>query len=290
MSIVITAATGRLGRIIIADLLAAGVPADGITAVARSKDKAADLVAKGVRLHTADYDRPETFAGAFRSGDRVLLIPGGDVGRRAEQHATVIDAAREAGAAQLGYAGAFGGPEADFLLADDHSKTERLILDSGLPYTFLRNNWYSEVYAGDISDFAGVLERGAIVTNIAAGSRIATAPRRDFGAAAAVVMKDDGHLNTAYELSGDTAWTFEEFAEEVSRQSGKKIVHTSLTAAERKTLLTGAGVPDAFADVLVDLDNAISRGVLSGTPGDLSRLIGRPTTPIADTIAAALAS
>jgi NAD(P)H dehydrogenase (quinone) len=289
MSIVITGATGQLGRLIITDLLAAGVPAEGITAVVRSKEKAADLVAEGVRLHLADYDRPETFTGAFRPEDRVLLISGTDVGRRTAQHAAVIEAAKAAGVAQLGYVGVFGGPKADFLLADEHRETEQLILDSGLPYTFLRNNWYSDarMFTGDLP---GIVERGAIVNNVAVGSRIATAPRTDYAAAAAVVMNADGHLNKAYELGGDTAWTFEEFAEEVSRQTGKKVVHTSLSAAEHKALLTGAGVPAAFADILVDVDDAISRGALSATPGDLSRLIGRPTTPIADSIAAALAS
>jgi NAD(P)H dehydrogenase (quinone) len=287
MSIVITGATGQLGRMIIADLLAAGVPADEITAVARSKEKAADLTAKGVQSHIADYDRPETFAGAFRPEDRVLLISGTDVGRRTAQHAGVVDAARAAGVAQLGYVGVFGGPKADFLLADDHRETEQLILDSRLPYTFLRNNWYSEMYVGDLP---GMVERGAVVTNIAAGSRIATASRTDYAAAAAIVMNNDGHLNRAYELGGDSAWSFEEYAEEVSRQTGKTVVHTSVTAAERKALLTGAGVPAAFAEILVDVDDAISRGALSATPGDLSRLIGRPTTSIADSIAAALAS
>jgi NAD(P)H dehydrogenase (quinone) len=285
MSIVITGATGRLGRIVISELLADGVPADEITAVVRDKEKAAGL--EGVRLHQGDYDQPETFAGLFGPEDRVLLISGADVGRRTPQHAVVIDAARAAGVAQLAYTGVFGGPKADFLLASDHRETEQLILDSGLPYTFLRNNWYSDgpSYTGDL---AGVVERGAITTSVAPGSRVATAPRADYAAAAAVVLRTDGHRNTAYELSGDVAWTMEEFAEEVSRQTGKKIVHTSLSPAEHKAVLTGAGVPEPFADILVDVDAAISRGLLAGTPGDLSRLIGRPTTPIADSITAAL--
>jgi NAD(P)H dehydrogenase (quinone) len=283
MSIVITGATGQLGRKVIAELLAAGVPAGEITAIARSKDKAAGLVADGVKLHVADYDQPATFAGAFQSQDRVLLISGTDVGRRPAQHAAVIDAATAAGVAQLAYVGVFGGPKADFLLAGDHHETERLVRDSGLPYTFLRNNWYSEMY---LTDLPGIVERGVIVTNIAPGARIATAARDDYAAAAAVVMREDGHLNTAYELSGDTAWSQEEFAEELSRRFGKEIIHKSVSAAEHKAILTAAGVPDAFADVLVDVDDAISRGLLAGTPGDLSRLIGRPTTPIVDTIAA----
>jgi NAD(P)H dehydrogenase (quinone) len=287
MSIVITGATGQYGRLVISDLLAAGVPADGITAVSRSREKAADLAAKGIQLHIADYDRPITFRGAFRPEDRVLLISGTDIGRRTPQHAAVIGAAKAAGVAQLGYVGVFGGPEADFLIARDHRETEQLILDSGLPYTFLRNNWYSEVY---VSDLPALTESGAIVNNIAGRSRIATAPRTDYASAAAVVMNGDGHLNRAYELGGDTAWTFEEFAGEVSRQSGREFVHTSLTSPEHRALLLGSGVPADFADMVVDVNEAISRGALSATPGDLSRLLGRPTTPMADSIATALAS
>ncbi|GAA0390731.1 SDR family oxidoreductase [Microbispora corallina] len=290
MGIVITAATGRLGRLVIGDLLASGVPAAGITAVVRDKDKAADLADRGVRLHVADYDRPESFAGAFGPDDRLLLIPGGDLGRRGAQHAGVIEAAGAAGVGQVAYPGVFGGPKADFLLAADHRETEQLILDSGLPYTFLRNNWYSEVYAGDVGDLPGVVERGAVVTNAAPGSRIATAARADYAAAAAVVLREDGHLNTAYELSGDTAWTFEEFAEEVSRQTGRTVVHVSVTPEERRAILVGVGLPEPVAEVYVDVDLAIGRGLLAGTPGDLSRLIGRPTTPIARSIADALAS
>jgi NAD(P)H dehydrogenase (quinone) len=275
--------------VVIADLLDAGVPAYEVTAVARSKEKAADLVEAGPQLHLADYDQPESLAGAFSPKERVLLISGNEVGKRTAQHAAVIDAAKAAGVAQLAYVGVFGGPRADFLLADEHRETEQLILDSGLPYTFLRNNWYTDarMFTGDL---AGIIERGAIVNSVAVDSRLATAPRIDYAAAAAVVMSSDGHLNHAYELGGDIAWTFPEFADEISRQSGKKVVHTSLSPADNKRLLVDAGVPAAFADVLVDVDNAINRGALAATPGDLSRLIGRPTTPIADTIAAALAA
>ncbi|RKN36386.1 NAD(P)H-binding protein [Micromonospora musae] len=288
MSIAITGATGQLGRLVIADLLAAGVPADQITAVARSAERAADLVARGVRLHVADYDRPETFAGAFQPGDRVLLISASEVGRRAAQHAAVVDAAAAAGVAQLAYVGVFGGPEADFLLAAEHRATEELILATGLPYTFLRNNWYSDapMFTGDL---AGILARGAIVNSVHGESRIATASRGDYAAAAAAVLTSDGHLNAAYELSGDHAWTFGEFAEVITRLSGTKVVHSYVPPQEQKAMMTGAGLPDALAEIFVDVDEAINRGALAGTPGDLSRLIGRPTTPMAETVAAALA-
>src|SRR3569833_1677739 len=133
MSIIFSGLFGELGRKDIADLLASGVPADQVTAGARSEEKAADLVAQGVRLHLADYDRPETFATAFQPEDRVLLISGSDVGRRVPQHAVVLDAAKAAGVAQLAYTGILGGPMADVLLAAEHRGAEQLILDSGLP-------------------------------------------------------------------------------------------------------------------------------------------------------------
>ncbi|WP_169922606.1 NAD(P)H-binding protein, partial [Streptomyces lushanensis] len=183
MSIVVTGATGHLGRLVVESLLAADVPADGIAAVARSEEKAAALVARGVELRLADYDRPETLAGAFRAGDRALLISGSEPGRRVPQHTAVIEAARAAGVAQLAYTGALGGQEADFDLADDHKETERLILASGLPYTFLRNGFYTEVYTENL---APVLEHGTVVANAGEG-RTATASRADYAAAAAAV-------------------------------------------------------------------------------------------------------
>jgi NAD(P)H dehydrogenase (quinone) len=216
----------------------------------------------------------------------VLLISGPDVGKRVPQHTAVIDAAKAAGVAQLAYTGVFGGPKADFALADEHRVTEDLVLASGLPYTFLRNNWYSDVYTAGLAD---TIARGAVTNSVPPEARIATASRADYAAAAAVVLRTEGHLNAAYELSGDTAWTFGEFAAEVARQSGRPVAHNSVSPEENTKILVSVGLPEAFAEVLTGVDAAIGRGRLAGTPGDLSRLIGRPTTPIAGSIAAALA-
>ncbi|MEU2259410.1 NAD(P)H-binding protein [Streptomyces sp. NPDC019645] len=285
MSIVVTGATGRLGRLVVERLLETGVPAAGIAAVVRDKQKAADLAARGVELRLADYDDPATLTGAFRTGDRVLLVSGNEVGRRVPQHAAVIAAARAAGVAQLAYTGVLGGPEADFELAEEHKATERAILDSGLPHTFLRNGWYTENYTEQLGP---VLEHGAVVANAGEG-RIASAARADYAAAAAAVLTGDGHLGRAYELSGDTAWSLAEYAAEVAKHSGKEIVHRNVPAETHLEILTGAGVPAPFAAILVDVDRAIERGLLARGDGDLARLIGRPTTPLADTVAAALA-
>ncbi|WP_329621766.1 NAD(P)H-binding protein [Streptomyces sp. NBC_01255] len=287
MSIVVTGATGQLGRLVI-DALLATVPAASVAAVVRNKEKAADLAERGVELRIADYSRPETLAEAFEAGDRVLLISGSEVGQRVAQHAAVIAAAKSAGVAQLAYTGVLGGPEADFDLADEHKETERLILASGLPYTFLRNGWYTENYTANL---APVLAHGAVVSNAGEG-RIASATRADYAAAAAAVLTGpaEEHVNRAYELSGDTAWSFAEYAAEVAAQSGREITYTNVPAEAHLAILTGAGVPEFFAAILVDVNRAAEHGALAVRTGDLSRLIGRPTTPIAVTIKEALAA
>ncbi|WP_145499605.1 SDR family oxidoreductase [Streptomyces sp. CFMR 7] len=283
MSIVVTGATGELGRLVIDELLAT-VPAGEIAAVVRDKEKAAPLAARGVELRIADYNRPETLAGAFRSGDRVLLISGSEVGKRVAQHTAIVEAAEAAGVAQLAYTGILGGPDADFALADEHKVTERLILDSGLPYTFLRNGWYTENYTADL---APVLAHGAVVSNAGEG-RVASASRADYAAAAAAVVTGEGHLGKAYELSGDTAWSFAEYAALLSEVTGKEIAYNNVPAAVHQEILVGAGLPEGFAAILTDVDEAIGRGRLAGTSGDLAQLIGRPTTPLATTVRAAL--
>ncbi|MFJ8664494.1 SDR family oxidoreductase [Streptomyces sp. NPDC093600] len=283
MSIVVTGATGQLGRLVIDELLTR-VPAESVAAVVRDKAKAADLAERDVDLRIADYSRPETLAGVFEAGDRVLLISGSEVGQRVRQHSAVIDAAKAAGVAQLAYTGVLGGPEADFDLAAEHRETERLILASGLPYTFLRNGWYSENYTANL---APVLAHGAVVANAGEG-RVASASRADYAAAAAAVLTGEGHLGRAYELSGDVAWSFTEYAAEVARLTGKEIVYRAVPAETHLAILTGAGVPRPFAEILVDVDRAIERGALARGDGDLARLIGRPTTPIAETIGAAI--
>ncbi|ATY97528.1 SDR family oxidoreductase [Streptomyces bacillaris] len=283
MSIVVTGATGELGRLVIDELLAT-VPAGEIAAVVRDKEKAAPLAARGVELRIADYNRPETLAGAFRSGDRVLLISGSEVGKRVAQHTAIVEAAEAAGVAQLAYTGILGGPDADFALADEHKATERLILDSGLPYTFLRNGWYTENYTANL---APVLAHGAVVSNAGEG-RVASASRADYAAAAAAAVTGEGHLGKAYELSGDTAWSFAEYAALLSEVTGREITYNNVPAAVHQEILVGAGLPEGFAAILTDVDEAIGRGRLAGTSGDLARLIGRPTTPLATTVRAAL--
>ncbi|MGW3230204.1 SDR family oxidoreductase [Kitasatospora sp. NPDC001095] len=278
---VVTGATGQLGRLVVERLLAE-VPASEVAVAVRSAEKAADLAERGVTVRGVDYDQPQTLAGAFAEGDRVLLISGSEVGRRIPQHRAVVEAARTAGVALLAYTGILGA--ATFRLADEHKATEELILASGLPYAFLRNGWYTENYLGDA---AGTVARGVVLGSAGAG-RIATAARRDYADAAVAVLVGEGHEGGVYELSGDVAWSLPELAAELAKASGEPVEYRDVTPAEHLDALVGAGLPQGFAEALVDVDAGIARGELAGTTGDLARLIGRPTTPLAESVRAAL--
>ncbi|MEW2072966.1 SDR family oxidoreductase [Streptomyces sp. NPDC013433] len=282
MSIVVTGATGHLGRHVV-DQLLEKVPAEQITAVVRSAEKAADLAERGVRIAVADYNAPETFDGLFAAGDKVLLISGNEFDKgRVGQHRIVIDAAKAAGVALLAYTSAPGSLTA--ALADDHRGTEEALLGSGVPYALLRNGWYHENYTENL---APVLAHDAVVAAAGQG-RISSASRADYAAAAVAVLTGEGHENKTYELGGDEAWSFAEYAAELSRQTGKEIVYTPVTPEALTGILAGAGVPEPLAAVLAGVDVSIEKGELVVDSGDLSRLAGRPTTPLAEAVAAAL--
>jgi NAD(P)H dehydrogenase (quinone) len=282
MGIVVTGATGKLGRHVVEQLLEK-VPAEQITAVVRDKARAADLAERGVQLAVADYNAPETFAEVFTAGDKVLLISGNEFDKgRPAQHKGVIDAAKAAGVALLAYTSAPGSLTA--ALADDHRATEEILLASGVPYTLLRNGWYFENYTEHL---APVLEHGAVV-QAAGDGRISAASRADYAAAAVAVLTGEGHENTTYELGGDTAFSFAQYAAELSRQTGREIVYSPVSVEAFTGILTGAGLPEPLAAVFAGVDASIEKGELVVSTGDLSRLTGRPTTALAEAVAAAL--
>jgi len=282
MSIVVTGATGHLGRHVVEQLLEK-VPADQITAVVRTPEKAADFADRGVKIVVADYNTPETFDTVFAAGDKVLLISGNEFEKgRVGQHKVVIEAAKAAGVALLAYTSAPGPLAA--ALADDHRGTEEALLASGVPYALLRNGWYNENYTENL---APVLEHSAVVA-AAGDGRVSSASRADYAAAAVAVLTGEGHENQTYELGGDEAWSFAEYAAELSRQTGKEIAYNSVPVETLIGILTGAGLPEPFAAILAGVDASIAQGQLVVSTGDLSRLSGRSTTPISEAIAIAL--
>jgi NAD(P)H dehydrogenase (quinone) len=285
MTITVTAATGHLGRLTVHALLDRGVPAGDVVAAARSPEKAADLAALGVQVREADYTKPETLTTALAGTERLLLISGSDVGQRIEQHTNVVKAAVAAGVSLIVYTSAPKADTSELPVAPDHKATEEAIRASGVPFVFLRNGWYIENYTANL---ATALEFGAMLGSAADG-KISAATRADYAAAAAAVLSGDGHANQVYELGGDQAFTMSDLAAEVARQSGKEVIYRDLPPAEYAQALVGFGVPDGYAQVLAGCDVSVSRGELFIDSGDLSRLIGRPTTAIADAVAAALA-
>jgi NAD(P)H dehydrogenase (quinone) len=278
MTTLITGGTGQLGRLVIDSLLARGAAPDSLVAGARDTSRAADLAARGIRVVEIDYDAPVTVRAALEGVDQVLLISGSEVGRRIDQHRAVIDAAKEAGVAKLVYTSAPLADTTDLVLAPEHKATEELIAASGVPAVILRNNWYTENYAGDLAQAAAT---GELLSSVDEG-RVASASRRDYAEAAAVVLLDDGHLGKVYELAGDVSWDFDDLAAAIAEISGRPVRYRSLTSEEHHAALLAAGLDEGTAGFVTALDAGIRGGALAHTDGTLSRLIGRPTTPLVD--------
>jgi NAD(P)H dehydrogenase (quinone) len=280
MSIVVTGATGQFGRIVVEELLRRGVPAGDVVATGRAVERLADLAERGVVVRRADYTEPETLRAAFAGADRLLFVSGSDAGQRVPQHRAVIAAAVEAGVGQVVYTSILHADTSDLLLAAEHAETERLLAESGLPRVLLRNGWYIENY-----DIPGAVQNGLF--GAAGEGRISAATRADLAVAAAAVLATDGHEGKAYELGGE-AFTLAEFAAEISRQSGREVTYTDLPEREYVALLVGVGLPEGFAQVLADADRGAAKGALHVETDDLVGLLGRPVTPLADAVRAAL--
>lgn len=283
MTTLITGATGQLGRLTIDSLLARGTDPQTIVAGARDLSKAADLADRGIRVVALDYDDAASVSAALDGVDSVLLISGSEVGRRTSQHKAVIDAAKAAGVGKLVYTSAPKATTSDLVLAPEHKATEELIVASGVPAVILRNNWYTENYVGSAAQAA---ESGVLAASVGDG-KVASASRQDFADAAAVVLLEDGHIGEVYELAGDVAWDFSELAAAVAEVVGRPVEYTALSTEEHAAQLAEAGLDEGTIGFVTALDAGIRGGALAETDGTLARLIGRPTTPLADGLRAA---
>ena len=281
MSIVVTGATGQLGRLVVESLLTRGVPADQIVATGRDVGRLDDLAARGVVVRRADYDDRASLDAALAGADRVLLVSGSAVGSRVPQHRNVIDAARAAGVRLLAYTSITNADRAGFVIAAEHRATEEAIVASGLPHTFLRNGWYLENYTDQLPTY---LEHG--VVGSAGDGRVSPATRADLAEAAAAALLLEQPASV-YELGGE-AFSLKELAATVGEIAGKDVAYTDLPAEELTRILVRAGVPEDFAGVLADADLALGRGELYADPADLAGLLGRPATTLAEAVRAAL--
>ena len=284
MTLVVTGATGQLGRLVIESLLRRGASPADVVATGRNQARLAELAHLGVRTAVTDYDDPGTLRAAFEGADRVLLISGGEVGRRVAQHTAVVEAARDAGVGLLAYTSLPQADTARMPLADDHRETERVIRESGIPFTLLRNSWYLENYLGQLPTY---LEHG--VVGATRGGKISAATRADYADAAAAALLAPDSAGRIHELGGD-AFTLADLAATASEVSGRTVSATEVSPAQLLGILVDAGLPQPYAEVLVGADLGIARGELEVTSGDLERLLGRrPTTmheAVTDTLAA----
>ncbi|PWF85060.1 NAD(P)-dependent oxidoreductase [Kocuria rosea] len=282
MSIVITGATGRLGRHVISSLLRLDVQLPDLVAAGRDEEKLGALRELGLATVRADYTEPATLDEAFAGADTVLLISSSEVGIRVPQHRNAVDAAVRAGVSRLVYTSALGADRGKLLLADEHLATEEAIAASGLPFTILRNGWYTENFEPALRH----AETTGVVLASAGDGRVASATREDYAEAIASVLAQDGHAGQTYELSGDVAWSFDELAAALTEVLDREVTYRRLTPEQHLAELERTGVDESTARFLVALDANIEDGALDLVTGDLSRLLGRRTTALVDALRA----
>ena len=277
--IAITGATGQLGQLVIEQLLNT-VPANQIVAIVRNPAKAEALSQQGITVRQGDYADESTMTSALKGVDKLLLISSSEVGQRATQHQNVINAAKAAGVKFIAYTSLLHADKSPLGLHVEHVATEKALAESGIPYALLRNGWYTENY---LASAPPALEHGVFI-GAAGEGKIASATRADYAAAAAKVISGDGHAGNVYELAGDHAWTLSELAAELSKQSGKPVAYQNLSEADFAAALKGVGLPAGLADMLADSDTGASKGGLFDDSRTLSKLIGRPTTTLAESV------
>ncbi|PZE19633.1 SDR family oxidoreductase [Paenibacillus xerothermodurans] len=279
MKMLVTGATGKLGTKVLETLLKS-VPASHIAVSVRNPEKAEGLRARGVEVRQGDFDRPETLDSAFAGVDRSLIISAdGDNETRIRQHTNAVAAAERAGVQFITYTSLANASESSIFLAPVHRATEQAIVKTGIPYSFLRNNWYLE---NEIGSIQGVMAGAPWVTSAGSG-KVGWALRQDYAEAAAAVLAGDGHENTIYELSGKPL-TQEELAFALGMVLGKEVTVQQVDDASYADIMREAGVPDFVVPILVDIQQAIREGALEVESNDFEKLLGRPVTPITEAL------
>ncbi len=279
MKILVTGATGKLGTKVVEALLKK-VPADQLAVSVRNPQKAEGLRSLGIEVRHGDFDQPETLEKAFAGIDRLLIISAdGDNETRIRQHTHAVEAAAKAKVGFIAYTSVGNAQESTLFLAPVHSHTEKAILATGIPYSFLRNNWYLE---NELSSIQGVLAGAPWVTSAGEG-RVGWALREDYAEAAAAVLAGSGHENTIYELSGQPL-TQGEFAAALGAVLGKEVPVQQVDDATYGEIMKGAGVPDFVIPMLVAIQADIRKGSLDVTSSDFEKLLGRPATPVAEAL------
>ena len=278
MSIVITGATGELGSLVVQHLLKK-VPASEIVVSVRNPEKASALTEQGIEVRYGDYDEPTSLQKAFTGAEKLLLISSSsfDDIARVRQHASAIEAAKKAGVSRIVYTGVAYAEQVGLTLAQVHQATEHALRTTGIPYTVLRNAFYTHLFVNP--GLKAAIERGELVTSTGSG-KLNTATRSDFALAAATVLTEEGHENKIYELTASQPWSFDELAQLLSQASGKRVTHRSIPESEIGAELKQSGMPEGFIPFQIMIYRTIANGEFASTSEDLRKLIGSAFTPI----------
>jgi NAD(P)H dehydrogenase (quinone) len=275
MKILVTGATGKLGSKVV-DSLLKSIPASELAVSVRDPEKAEGLRARGVEVRQGDFDRPETLDNAFKDIDRLLIISAdGDNETRIRQHTDAVQAAVRAGVKFIAYTSLANAIESKNLMAPPHVATEAAIIKTGIPYSFLRNNWYLE---NEIGSIQGALAGAPWITSAGEG-KVGWALQQDYADAAAAVLVGNDHENTVYELSGPLL-TQDELASALGNVLGEKIVVQQVSDEKYAEIMKGLGLPDFVIPIVVGIQESIRNGSLEVESNDFEKVLGRPVTPV----------
>jgi len=272
--ILITGATGHLGKETINSLLERGISASDITALVRDENKAADLIAKGIQIKKGDYHHYDSLKEALKGVDKLLLVSSSDLNDRLAQHKNVINAAKANGVKHIAYTSIdIKSFEASVipLVSQIHSDTADYLKASGIPYTLLNNALYADL----VPLFAGekVLETGVFFP--AGEGKTPFVARAEMAAAAAAVLSTEGHENKEYAIAADTAYSFAEIAAFIAEISGKDVQYLNPSKEAYINVLVQAGVPEGDAGFFAGFGDAIKDDEFDTKRSDLEELLGR---------------
>ncbi|HEX4340531.1 MAG TPA: SDR family oxidoreductase [Polyangiaceae bacterium] len=281
-ALLVTGASGHLGRSVIECLLAGAAKGRPIIATTRSPDKLADFAARGVEVRAADFEQGASLDDAFKGADRMLLISTDALdrpGRRLEQHVAAIAAAKKAGVRHVVYTSLTNpGPESLVTIAPDHRETEAALAEASFGHTILRNNFYTEYllpglpYAVKSGGFANAYGNGGV----------GYVSREDCARIAGAALAADFDGRAVHDVTGPAAITQTELAAIVSELTGRKVTYTAIDGATSKAHLVAAGLPAPVADLLVSFELAGAKGQLAVASTAVETLIGKKPISVRD--------
>lgn len=274
-TIAVLGATGKYGGKAIEYLLARGVEPSDIIAVYRSEEAAEPLRSKGIITRRGDYSTPDFGPEIFEGAEKLLFVSGNDSDslNRIRHHLTVVEAARQAGVGQVVYTGVAYPETCPFGMENVHVATECAIKAAGLPFTFLRNTFYIELFLNE-PELRRAIDSGRLLT-LTEGRKLNFVSRDDMAKAAAVVLTHEGHENKTYEITAAQPYTYRDIAAILTDVSGKTVEYVEATGEQLAAYLAEWGT----GDYATPMDSSLFQA-------DLARGWAEPTDPsLADLIA-----